>query len=303
MKKVNDEASKALEERTRAANERMIADARVDQLPFRGSGDGSFTASAPGVNVDGSVVYELENRRYSQPSNLPQALPSLSASDFGTWADYKLRDLQSQIDRQGAAIKGLESALKEEQSNVRRLQAEKHDAVNAQRQASLAGNEEETEQSKRKLSHILQLLDQSTDREKKLEGQIEEGNRREQELRERLRDERRKNQQLEDDLDISRSRERSVRPVLVPAGGNDRDDMFERTASEHRRQQEEMQRMMSDMARRQEELEEELGTIQSTVYAPSSTIYGRSRRQAKQMEENGFVSIRKASGRRGLLSF
>lgn len=296
IRKISEKARQDSEQRKHEYNERMRA--HLCDLPFRNSATDPIAQHFTSNLLQDETAHELDAGQYSRLQG-KRAAP-LTAKDSGL-ADTNVLELQSRVNRQEIAIKGFESDLRVEQAKTRRLQAERHEAVSAHRQAILVSDDVEIDRWKSKVSNLLELLDQSTHREKDLERQIEEGRARENDLRDRLRGTQRPVQEPGANIEVQRPRETPTqqRTVERPAG----DSGMGVNTLELQRQQQETERRLRSIAQRQQDFEEELGTVQSTKFAPSSTISGRSRKQAVQMEARGYISVRKSSGRHGLLSF
>lgn len=295
MRKISDDAKLESERRKYDDNERMRA--RHYDLPFRNSAIESIAQSFTTNLAQNENAHELDA---GQNSRLETNRVAPHTTEDSSLAVTKVLELQRRVNRQEIAIKGFESDLRAEQAKIRRLQAERHEAVSAHRQAILVSDDGEIERWKSKVSNLLELLDQSTDREKDLERQIEEGKARETDLRDQLHSTQRHVQEPIANIEVQEPRETPTRHRSTETvTGDDRTGV---DTVELQRQHQEIDRRLTSIAQRQQDIEAELSTAQSTMLAPSSRISGRSRKQSVQMER-GFVSIRKASGGRGLWSF
>ena len=286
----NEDKRKDLERQRLQYTEGVRRD--VKDLRFRNS---NFTAdlnaamSGTGRN---ERMAELDARasmmQYQEP-------PTPPASEPRTPTDSNILRLQRQIEHQGDAINGLKLELQSEKAKVRQLQTERHEAVSARRDAILNSTVAENERLKAQVSGLDELLDESRQREKELERRMEEENAKEQNLRSQLQSAQRRVRELEDS--------RAIHPHLQETPGLRRNEKNVARALESGVISEEQRRQQQEVLGRLRDCESELGSMRSTVYAPSSRASGRSRKQERQMSENGFVSVSKASGRHVRLNF
>lgn len=294
IQKMREEARHDFERRKHEDNERMRA--HLSDLPFRDLANESITHHMARNLARNEGVQELDAGHYNRLHSIQDAPFSTPAFEDGSLTDTNISELQRRVNRQEIAIKGFESDLRAEQAKVRCLQAERHEAVSAHRQAILVSDDGEIEKWKTKVSNLLELLDQSTDRQQDLERQIGEGRVREQDLRDRLHNAQRRDQELGASIEVQEPRETPTRRRTAGRSAGDSETGV--NTMELRGQLQETHTRMSSLAQRHRGFEEELDTNQSTTFAPSSRISGRTRKQAMQMEGRGYISMPKASGRR-----
>lgn len=288
--------------RTRSDNERrelerLISDnkrddfdrARIDDLPIRRDGYSDIDETSPMNAGHHENIHELEISQEPNISVSHEAPPTPPASEyFDPLVDNIIPDLQFRIDRQDATIKRLESDIRSERTRVQELRAAKHEAVQAQRQAILAGNAE-VASGKTKISELLTLLDQSTEREKQLESEVDEGKKRLLELQSQLRDAR-------------RIQEHEVRSQTWGQGGANRvtrsaELWTQGQGSEQSWRPERQQQRLESDRNAQYVSREAVEVVSETSQTPSrSLVSGRSSKQHEQMKKRGFISVPKSTG-------
>ena len=150
-------------------------------------------------------VPELDAQEDCPPQYREQAPLTPPASDGGSPQDDDselIRHLQEEVVQNDIKIKSLESELESEKSNRRRLQAERHEAVDLQRRA-----EGELRKLRKQVANLDQLLDGSIKRQKELEGELDLCRLESSELKRRLHEERDRH---ESDLRARETRERQL---------------------------------------------------------------------------------------------
>jgi len=289
----SEERQRAFERQRSDAYERERRRADLDNMRFHEFRDRQDNGMSSGGNGNDDSLPELETRRFIRPSGVPQPPLTPPASEVDSTTGSIVLGLQDQIDSQVATIRRLESDLGSEQTKVRDFQNERHEAIRAQRQAIVAGNEAEVARLRTQNTNLLELLDQAEEREKKLEQQIDEGRKRESDLRTQQREAQRRIQELEDNADAQQHAEttqasRNPEPRNGPEGAE--------TLARRMGQVWQYVQTESRIAASREELwDRESEVTRDTSHSLRS---GRSRRQDEQMRRNGFVEIPKRSGRR-----
>ena len=294
IKRESEERRRAFERERSDEYERERRRADLDNMRFHEFRDRQDNGMSSGGNGNDDSLPELETRRFIRPSGVPQPPLTPPASEVDSTTGSIVLMLQDQIDSQVATIRRLESDLGSEQTKVRDFQNERHEAIRAQRQAIVAGNEAEVARLRTQNTNLLELLDQAEEREKKLEQQIDEGRKRESGLRTQQREAQRRIQELEDNADAQQHAEttqasRTPEPRNGPEGA---ETLARRTGQVWQYMQTESRTAVS----REELWDREPEVTRDTSHSLRS---GRSRRQDEQMRRNGFVEIPKRSGRRG----
>lgn len=154
-------------------------------------------------------VAELEAQAGSPPQYRQQAAltPPASRGDGPeVYSNEQIRHLQEEVLRKENSIRRLESDLEYEKGNRRGLQAERHEAVDAQRRA-----DDEICRLKRKVANLDQLLEESIQRQKKLESDLDLCRQESSELKRQLHEER---ESYESDIRARERRERQTKPQL-----------------------------------------------------------------------------------------
>ena len=123
----------------------------------------------------------------------------------------QIRLLQEEVTHKESKIKTLESDVEVERNRRRRLQAERHEAVDAQRRA-----EEALWKSKQRVSDLDQLLDGSIKRQKELESELDSARQEVSELKRQLHEER---SHYESDIRARETRENRIRQQLEDSNG------------------------------------------------------------------------------------
>ncbi len=123
----------------------------------------------------------------------------------------QIRLLQKEVTHKESKIKTLESEVKDERDRRQRLQAERHEAVDAQRRA-----EDALWKSKQRVSDLGQLLDDSIEREKELEGELGSARQEVSELKRQLHEERFR---YESDIRARETRENQIKQQLEDSYG------------------------------------------------------------------------------------
>ena len=153
---------------------------------------------------------ELEAQE-NPPPQYQQHAPSLTPPDSDGDApemdsDGRVRYLEKEVIRRESAIKILEHDVGVERDKKLRLQAERHEAVDAQRRA-----EDEVLRLKRKVANLDQLLEESIKRQKKLESDLDLSRQEVQELKRQLHEE---TCRYESDIQARERRETQIRQHL-----------------------------------------------------------------------------------------
>ena len=293
------------ERRRRERIEREFAEARLQDLPFRNDGNKlSISTTIMGSLHDDS---DHESNILEQPnfSTLPEVLPTPPASPpFDASTDDLVVHLQHQIKNQGTAIEKLESELQCEQGKVRHLQAARHEAVSAQKEAILAEDYTSITREKKKVSDLLDMLKESENREKELEHQVDEGRKRELELKRQLLD---AQTQALQHANIPSSHHPNVAtdssPPCIPPYEKEEPPIW---VTRLRRVESLLQAEREYTAQRRHQHEEysalssNFGEDVYTAQKNQSPALrsGRSRQQARQMERYGYIDMPKKGGGR-----
>lgn len=152
---------------------------------------------------------ELEVQGIPPPPYLQQARRTPPASDGETPnmdSNEQIRHLQEEVLQKESEIKRLEFEVEVEKDKRRHLQAERHEAVDAQRRA-----EDEVGRLRRKVANLDHLLDGSIKRQKELESELDLCRQETSELKRQMHDER---YGYESHIRAQESRERQTRRQL-----------------------------------------------------------------------------------------
>ena len=148
---------------------------------------------------------ELEVRRTPPPQyrqQSPLTSPASEGEAPNADSSVQIRQLQKKVTHKESKIKRLESEVELEKVKRGRLQAERHEAVDAQRRA-----EDELEKLKKKVANIDELLNASIKREKDLESELDDARQMIAELKRQLYEER---CNYESDIRAKEMRERQI---------------------------------------------------------------------------------------------
>ena len=209
IRKQEEAENRQFDDQRAAARQKMRA--QVAGLPtltsrrasLPGSGPQIFQNPNPNLRRCQEDVAELDTQRTPPPQYRQQAPFTPPGSDGGGSSmddNIQIRYLLKEVTNMECSIRNLESRLKLERDQKRRLQTERYDAVDAQRRA-----EDEVHKLKRKVANLDELLRVSTKRERELESELDSARQEITELKRQLHDER---CSYESDIMALESRER-----------------------------------------------------------------------------------------------
>lgn len=234
-------------------------------------------------------VPELEAQEDCPPQYREQAPLTPPASDGESPQDdgsELMRHLQEEVVQNEIRLKRLESELESEKGNRRRLQAERHEAVDLQRRA-----EGEMRKLRKQVANLDQLLDGSIKREKELESELDLCRQESSELKRQLHEER---DGHESDIRTRDMRERQLGRQLEYANRALKDE----GGSQRRRDRyggEILEEKAQSKASPRREGAGQYARINTFIDAPI-----RSRRHSKGTAGRAYVSIPKDGNRRAL---
>ena len=231
------------------------------------------------------ILPELEAQEDCPPQYREQAPLTPPASEGGSPQEEDsnelIRHLQEEIVQNEITIKRLESELESEKGNRRRLQAERHEAVDLQRKA-----EGEMRKLRKQVANLDQLLDGSIKRQKELESELDLCRQESSDLKRQLHEER---DSHESDIRTRETRERQLeyanRALQDGVGSQRRHDRYGGS-----RLEEEAQSMANPQ---REGASHHRRTNEFMIDAPI-----RSRRHSRGTTGRAYVSIPKDGNRR-----
>ena len=218
---LNKERQKAEEQEMEAqkAAAYQAMRAQIEGLPSLRSLSATFAVDGPQYFQDSKSRFhrrqedmlELEAQGSPPPpyqQQDPLTPPASEGEYLEAGSDDQIEHSQK-VEHKERKITSLESEIEVEKDKRRRLQAERHEAVDAQRRA-----EKEIRQLKRKVTNLDQLLDGSIKREKELEVELDV-------CREEIRELKRRSHELrcsyENDTRAQETRERQIKQQVEDA--------------------------------------------------------------------------------------
>ena len=153
--------------------------AQIDGLPTLTSASAALPVGGPQPNQSPYTSFrrrqegisELEASWSSPPpyrQQTPLTTPAPNSLAPDAYASVQIRQLQREITNKEIQIRTLETDLQTEKGNTRRLRAERHEAVDAQRRVK-----DEVWKLKTQVANVNELLDASIKREKELENELD----------------------------------------------------------------------------------------------------------------------------------
>ena len=140
------------------------------------------------------------------PQRVPLTPQASSGETYKTDSNEHIKYLEKEVIRKEGEIKRLESDVEGEKDKRRHLQAERHEAVDAQRRA-----EDEIYKFRRKVANLDQLLDGSIKRQKELESELDFCRQESSEMKRQLHEER---NSYESSVRAQETRENQIRRQL-----------------------------------------------------------------------------------------
>ncbi|KAL9100132.1 MAG: hypothetical protein Q9163_004462 [Psora crenata] len=226
------------------------------------------------------------------------AVPDLSYRGRNVNPTETIRELCEDIEQQKGYIATLEDEMDGKRKEVERLQHERHAAVEEQKNAILSSHRDRVVSLEVKIKDLARMVEVSSEREAFLERQIAEGRVREQTLDKLLHDARMDVQRHQSEFTAAQEGNERLRRQL-----NDAQALgikFSECVTEGRYQQNGMQQARSVNGNHVV-----LGACEDEVYyePPIRHVSGRSKRQDRAMQKNGYASFPREGGRRGIVTF
>ena len=233
-----------------------------------------FQDPRPSVRRRQAEMPELEDQRTPPPQYRQQTPFPPLASDgeaLNAHTSAQIKQLQDEVAHKESEIKNLEYEAGVEKDRRLRLQAERHEAVDAQRRAN-----DELGRLKRQVANLDELLDGSIKREKELESELDSARQEISELKRQIYEEQSTN---ENDMRAKEKRERQMKQQLedTHCALEDEIRMNRHTAADHTDSQRQAVVSSADMPR-------------------------RARRSDRSTSGRAYISIPKGSGRRRVIT-